>query len=352
MLDFKFWEGKKIFLTGHTGFKGSWTSILLNYLKSDVKGFSLDPPSEINLFSEAKIENLLDDYRGDIRDYELIFNQMKLYSPDIVIHMAAQPLVRRSFIDPLETITTNAIGTANVLFAAQNTPSVKLVLNITTDKCYENKEIKRGYHEDDTLGGFDPYSASKGCSELISKSFEKTFFREKNIQLSSVRAGNVIGGGDWAEDRLLPDLLHAIENKKKPIIRNPKSVRPWQHVLEPICGYLKLVEKMNNFPGEFCEAWNFGPELNDIKEVSWITRETLNLWGENCSWEEEVLRENKESKILMLDISKAKNRLKWFPKWKIKDSLEKVVQWHRAWLTGYDAFELCKKDIESYMGKN
>ena len=255
-----FWKNKKVFLTGHTGFKGSWLAIWLNSLGAKIKGYSLEPPNNsFNLYSEAKVDNFVNSEINDICNYELLCASILKFSPDIIFHMAAQPLVRLSYEDPLKTFETNIMGTANILNAASKSNSVKAIVNITTDKCYENNEWYWGYKETDPMGGKDPYSSSKGCSELVTTAYRESFFRDRNIGIATARAGNVIGGGDWAKDRLIPDILKSFQNKKEVIIRNPNSIRPWQHVLEPIFGYLLLAENLFNKPKSFSDAFNFGP---------------------------------------------------------------------------------------------
>ena len=344
-----FWKNKKVFLTGHTGFKGSWMAIWLSHLGAEVKGYSLEPPTNPSLFVEAKVESLIESEINDIRDYTKLSLSIKNFSPDIVIHMAAQPLVRASYINPLETYETNVMGTANILHAAIESPTIKAIVNITTDKCYENREIDIAYKEDDPMGGFDPYSSSKGCAELLTTAFRQSFFRHKNIGIATARAGNVIGGGDWAEDRLIPDILRAFESNKPVIIRNPHSTRPWQHVLEPLSGYLMLAENLYNNPINFSEGWNFGPNYKDVQPVDIIVESMSKFWP-NSSWELDQSDNPHEANLLRLDISKAKSKLNWYPIWSLQESLEKIVQWHKTWSSKKIKIQdLCVNEIQQYM---
>lgn len=344
-----FWKNKKVFLTGHTGFKGSWMAIWLSELGAIVKGYSLDPPSEPSLFKEANIESLIESEINDIRDYNQLSKSISKFSPEIIMHMAAQPLVRASYKNPIETYETNVMGTVNILHAALKSSNTKAVVNITTDKCYENREIDVAYKETDPMGGFDPYSSSKGCAELVTSAFTKSFYRNKNIGLASVRAGNVIGGGDWAEDRLIPDILRAFESNKSVIIRNPNSTRPWQHVLEPLSGYLTLAKKLYDSPEEYSQSWNFGPNYEDVKPVKTIVNFMSSLWPKS-SWELDKSDNPHEANLLKLDISKAKSKLNWHPKWALDKSLEKIVQWHKLWLSkNINAKNLCIDQIHEYM---
>lgn len=343
-----FWKNKKVFLTGHTGFKGSWMAIWLSHLGAEVKGYSLEPPTNPSLFVEAKVESLIESEINDIRDYTKLSLSIKKFSPDIVIHMAAQPLVRASYINPLETYETNVMGTANILHAAIESPTIKAIVNITTDKCYENREIDIAYKEDDPMGGFDPYSSSKGCAELVTSAYRESFLRNKNIGIASVRAGNVIGGGDWAEDRLIPDILRAFESNKSVVIRNPQATRPWQHVLEPLSGYLILAEKLYDSPSEFSEGWNFGPNYSDVKPVGTILDYITKLWP-GSSWQLDKSENPHEANLLKLDISKAKQKLNWKPTWNLETSLEKIIHWHNTWLSkSNDTQDICIKEIEQY----
>jgi len=348
MVDKNFWNGKKVFLTGHTGFKGSWLSIWLSSLGSEVRGYSLDPQTSPSLYNEARIYSIIDSHIGDIRDQEKLYKSMIEFNPDIVIHMAAQPLVRDSYEVPIDTFDINVIGTAKVFEVARSCDNLKVILNITTDKCYENDGRLHGYKESDPMGGYDPYSASKGCSELVTSSYRRSFFYDKGVALSSVRAGNVIGGGDWANDRLIPDILMSFEKSEPVLIRNPKATRPWQHVLEPLSGYLMLAQKMHDKVDRYSEGWNFGPNKQDVKPVDWILNKMINKWP-GSSWEFDKNYSPHEANFLQLDITKAKSELGWRPVWGLGYTLDKIVDWHRAWLNKENMQTVCLTEIKDYM---
>ncbi len=347
-----FWKNKKVFITGHTGFKGTWLSLWLEMMGAEIYGFSLEPVDKPNLFSEVRLNKKITNIFGDIRDYDFLQKHLIKFNPDIVIHMAAQPLVRQSYIDPLETFSTNIMGTANLLEVIRKCDNIKAVVNITTDKCYENKEWHWGYREDEALGGYDPYSSSKACSELITSAYRSSYFRHTDTSIASARAGNVIGGGDWSCDRLIPDILRSFEKNIPVLVRNPTSIRPWQHVLEPISGYLVLAEKLFKTKTTYAEAWNFGPNDEDSRSVEWILNEIINIWGDNASWEKDCGENPHEANYLKLDISKVKNRLNWRPTWQIDKTLEKIVVWHKNWLAGVPAIELCHNDIHTFIKDN
>jgi CDP-glucose 4,6-dehydratase len=347
MIDKDFWQGKRVFLTGHTGFKGSWLSLWLFSLGAKVRGYSLNPPTTPSLFNEAKVDSLIDSYIGDIRDQDTLHESMVSFSPDILIHMAAQPLVRCSYNEPIETYEVNVIGTAKVLEVARSCSNLKAIVNITTDKCYENDGRTEGYKENDPMGGYDPYSSSKGCAELVTSSYRRSFLQEQGIGLASVRAGNVIGGGDWANDRLIPDILRSFENGDSVVIRNPKATRPWQHVLEPLSGYLFLAQKLYKDQKEYAEGWNFGPNEQDVKPVDWILDKMIGNWP-NSSWELDENFSPHEASFLKLDFSKAKSKLDWNPVWELSHTLEKIVNWHQAWLNKEDIQARCLAEIEEY----
>jgi CDP-glucose 4,6-dehydratase len=346
-IDKDFWRGKRVFLTGHTGFKGSWLSLWLCSLGAKVRGYSLNPPTTPSLFNEAKVDSLIDSYMGDIRDQDILHESMVSFNPDILIHMAAQPLVRYSYNEPIETYEVNVIGTAKVLEVARSCSNLKAIVNITTDKCYENDGRTEGYKENDSMGGYDPYSSSKGCAELVTSSYRRSFLQEQGIGLASVRAGNVIGGGDWADDRLIPDILRSFENGDSVVIRNPKATRPWQHVLEPLSGYLVLAQKLYKDQKEYAEGWNFGPNEQDVKPVDWILDKMIGNWPVS-SWELEESSSPYEAGFLKLDISKAKSKLGWNPVWELSHTLEKIVNWHQAWLNKEDMQARCLAEIEEY----
>jgi CDP-glucose 4,6-dehydratase len=348
VIDKDFWQGKRVFLTGHTGFKGSWLSLWLFSLGAEVKGYALNPPTSPSLFNEAKVSSIIDSQIGDIRDQDTLHESMTEFNPDILIHMAAQPLVRYSYEAPIETYEVNVIGTAKVLEVARNCSNLKAIVNITTDKCYENDERSEGYKESDPMGGYDPYSSSKGCAELVGSAYRRSFLQNQGIGLASVRAGNVIGGGDWADDRLIPDILRSFEKNNPVIIRNPKATRPWQHVLEPLAGYLILAQKLYKDQKEYAEGWNFGPNDNDVKSVDWILNKMIGKWP-NSSWKLDSSSNPHEANFLQLDISKAESKLGWKPVWELSYTLEKIIDWHQAWLNKEDMQAVCLSEIKVYM---
>jgi CDP-glucose 4,6-dehydratase len=347
VIDQGFWQGKRVFLTGHTGFKGSWLSLWLASLGAEVKGYALNPPTSPSLFNEAKIDSIVDSQIGDIRDQDTLHESMTGFNPDILIHMAAQPLVRYSYEVPIETYEVNVIGTAKVLEVARNCPSLKAIVNITTDKCYENDGRSEGYKESDPMGGYDPYSSSKGCAELVASAYRRSFLQDQGIGLTSVRAGNVIGGGDWADDRLIPDILRSFEKSEPVVIRNPKATRPWQHVLEPLSGYLILAQKLYKDQEEYAEGWNFGPNDNDAKPVDWILDKMIAKWP-NSSWKLDQNSSPHEAGFLKLDITKAESKLGWKPVWELSYTLEKIIAWHQAWLNKEDMQAVCLAEIKEY----
>lgn len=347
-IDVDFWRGKRVLLTGHTGFKGSWLSLWLQAMRADLCGLSLLPPTTPNLFSEAKVGGGMKSVIGDIRDYETVRAVFAEFNPEIVIHMAAQPLVRLSYKDPIATYATNVMGTVHVLEAARHSGCVKAVVNVTTDKCYENKEWVWGYREDEPMGGYDPYSNSKGCSELVSSAFRQSFFQSSGIALATARAGNVIGGGDWALDRLVPDILRAFESKEPVVIRNPHSTRPWQHVLEPLSGYLALTQRLYTEGQRFAEGWNFGPSDEDARPVQWIVERMVAEWGGESSWQIDGGQHPHEAHYLKLDISKARSKLGWTPRWTLEETLGRIIHWHKAWLAGENVSAVCLEQIKQF----
>ena len=348
MIDQEFWKGKRVFLTGHTGFKGSWLSLWLYSLGAEVRGYALNPPTSPSLFREAKIDTIIDSQIADIRDQDTLHESMTGFNPDILIHMAAQPLVRYSYDAPIETYEVNVIGTAKVLEVARSCPNLRAIVNITTDKCYENDGRAEGYKENDPMGGYDPYSSSKGCAELVASSYRRSFLQDQGIGIASVRAGNVIGGGDWADDRLIPDILRSFEKNKPVVIRNPKATRPWQHVLEPLSGYLILAQNLYKDQKKYAEGWNFGPNEKDVQPVDWILDKMISKWP-NSSWELDNNSNPHEAGFLKLDISKAKSKLGWSPVWELSQTLERIVSWHQAWLNKDDMQAVCLTEIEEYM---
>jgi CDP-glucose 4,6-dehydratase len=346
-IDKDFWRGKRVFLTGHTGFKGSWLSLWLSLLGTEVRGYSLNPPTTPSLFNEARIDSIVDSQIGDIRDQEALYESMTTFNPDILIHMAAQPLVRYSYNAPIETYEVNVIGTAKVLEVARSCPNLKAIVNITTDKCYENDGRSEGYKEGHPMGGYDPYSSSKGCAELVASAYRRSFLQDQGVGVASVRAGNVIGGGDWADDRLIPDILRSFEKGEAVIIRNPKATRPWQHVLEPLSGYLMLAQKLYKNQNKYAEGWNFGPNEQDVKPVDWILDNLILKWP-GSSWKLDTNSNPHEAGFLKLDISKAKSKLGWSSVWKLSQTLEKIVSWHQAWLNKEDMQAICFAEIKEY----
>ena len=346
----EFWRGKRVLLTGHTGFKGSWLSLWLQSVGAALRGLSLTPPTEPALFNVARIAEGMDHYIADIRDYAAVKSAMGDFKPEIVIHMAAQPLVRLSYQQPIETYATNVMGTVHVLEAARHAGSVRAIINVTTDKCYENREWVWGYREDEPMGGDDPYSSSKGCAELVSSAYRESFLKDAGIGMATVRAGNVIGGGDWAQDRLIPDVLRAFQDKRPVLIRNPYSIRPWQHVLEPLSGYLLLAERLCATGQTDSEGWNFGPFDQDARTVQWIVEYLCEDWSDDASWTLQPGEHPHEASFLKLDISKARQRLQWTPRWSLETALKRITEWHRAWLSGQDMRAFCLNQISLYRG--
>ena len=329
-----FWQGKRVFLTGHTGFKGGWLSLWLQSMGAEVYGYALKSPTEPNFYTESGAYKGMSRSRiADIRDLDKLRNAMQAAHPEIVFHLAAQPLVRYSYKKPIETYEVNVMGTVHVLESVRATSSVKVVVNITTDKCYENREWSWGYREDEAMGGFDPYSSSKGCAELVSGAYRRSFLESDSIALATARAGNVIGGGDWAEDRLIPDFLRAMDAGITLSIRSPHSTRPWQHVLEPLSGYLSLAESLFTHGESFAEGWNFGPNDEDARSVSWIVEQLAEI-RQDVQWQCDDSEQPHEANYLKLDSSKAKARLNWQAKWRLQTALEKTIEWHQAWKTG------------------
>jgi len=350
MVNQDFWKGKKVFLTGHTGFKGSWLSLWLSSMGALVKGYALEPETAPALFQEAGISDLIDSEIGDIRNFETLSKSLNPFNPDILIHMAAQPLVRLSYKEPVETYATNVMGTVHVMEASRTCSNLKAIVSVTTDKCYENKEWLWGYRENEAMGGHDPYSSSKGCAELVTSAYRSSFFhKEGDAAVASARSGNVIGGGDWSEDRLIPDILKAFEKSQPVIIRNPLSTRSWQHVLEPLSGYLILAEALYKDGNKFGEAWNFGPNDQDCRPVNWILDKMVKYWEGNSSWELDKNNNPHEAGFLKLDCSKAKARLNWEPKWDLDTTISLIVNWHQEWLAGKNIQQQCLKEIEAFI---
>ncbi|MDB5619766.1 CDP-glucose 4,6-dehydratase [Tardiphaga sp.] len=344
MVSPSFWAGKRVFLTGHTGFKGSWLSIWLKHLGANVTGFALAPPSHPSLFEVAQVANGMTSIIGDIRDARTLQEALVSARPEIVIHMAAQPIVRLSYHEPVETYATNVMGLVHLFEAVRKSPGIRAVVNVTSDKCYENKEWLWGYRESEPMGGHDPYSSSKGCAELVTAAYRRSFFNEENyathgIALASARAGNVIGGGDWAADRLIPDMMRAIEAGRPVAIRNPHAIRPWQHVLEPLSGYLALAEKLHTHGPAFAEGWNFGPAESDARPVQWIVEQLTTMWGDGASWQLDTAEgQPHEAHYLKLDCSKSRMLLNWQPKWSLNQALHMITDWHKCALQGDDMY--------------
>jgi CDP-glucose 4,6-dehydratase len=348
-----FWRGKRVLLTGHTGFKGSWMSLWLQSMGAQVVGYALNPPTQPSLFETANVAEGMTSIIGDIRDLTKLLAVFAEYKPEIVFHMAAQPLVRYSYSEPVETYSTNVMGTVNLLEAVRQTPGVKAVVNITTDKCYENREWDWAYRENEPMGGYDPYSSSKGCAELVSAAYRSSYFNVNNyeqhgVALATVRAGNVIGGGDWAQDRLIPDILAAFEQGKTVNIRNPHSVRPWQHVLEPLRGYLTLAERLHDHGISYAEGWNFGPNDEDAKPVGWIVEKMAGLWGNTATWQNDAGDHPHEANYLKLDISKARKHLDWHPALRLEDALKFIIDWSKQRQAGANVRALTLEQIRIY----
>ena len=331
-VDPHFWSGKKVFLTGHTGFKGSWITVWLSSMGAKVTGFSLAPNTNPNLFEEAGVAALcVRSYIEDIRDLTSLQKAMIEAEPDVLIHMAAQPLVRHSYNNPVETYAINVMGTVHVLESARYIDSLRATVIVTTDKCYENKEWVWGYRENEPMGGYDPYSNSKGCAELVTAAYRQSYFSSdsKRNSIASVRAGNVIGGGDWSEDRLIPDAIKAFQSEQVLKIRNPYATRPWQHVLEPLSGYLVLTQALYQKGYEFSSAWNFGPLDEGNRTVEEVVNLLISEWGNSASWEKESLGQRHEAGLLKLDCSKAHSLLGWYPRWSLEVAVQKIVEWQK-----------------------
>ncbi len=345
-----FWEGKRVFLTGHTGFKGSWLLLWLTSMKAKVTGYALAPNTQPNLFEYLGLDRLVESsHIADIRDLVKLQYAMQVAQPDILIHMAAQPLVRYSYSNPVETYSTNVMGTVHVLEVARMVKSLKATVIVTTDKCYENKEWAWGYRENEPIGGYDPYSNSKGCAELVTAAYRQSFFSHNDHGLASARAGNVIGGGDWSKDRLIPDAIRAFEANKPLLIRNPLAIRPWQHVLEPLSGYLILAEALYQDGHAYASPWNFGPRAEDARPVSEVIDMLVGQWGNSASWALEPSKQPHEASLLNLDCSKARQYLSWSPKWGLEMAIEKIVGWQRAFQNKKNMQSFTLEQINQYM---
>lgn len=342
------WSGRRVFLTGHTGFKGSWLALCLVRRGAKVRGFALEPSTEPNLFTAASVARDVEDVRGDIRDFHALESGLSDFAPEVVFHLAAQPIVRASYSDPLLTYSTNAMGTANVLEAVRQTESVRAVVCITTDKVYRDQDWEWAYRETDPLGGHDPYASSKACAELVTASYRASFLSENKVAVASARAGNVIGGGDWSCDRLIPDLIRGFESKQPVLIRNPKAIRPWQHVLDPLGGYILLAQHL--LAGEFrhATAFNFGPLDSDIWPVDRIATRLANGWGEGAAWIQDVSANPHESRILRVDSSRARIDLGWRPRLNTEAALDWTLEWYRARADGADMRKTTLTQIDAY----
>jgi CDP-glucose 4,6-dehydratase len=351
-LNSDFWRGKRVFLTGHTGFKGAWLSLWLSELGAQVTGYSIGVPTEPSFFAVARVAQRVRDTRGDVRDCDGLRSAVQAAMPEIVIHMAAQSLVRQSYASPVETYATNVMGTVHVLEAARELPSVRALLVVTSDKCYENREVSRGYRETDPMGGRDPYSSSKGCQEIVTSAYRASFFHATagTTAVASARAGNVIGGGDWAADRLVPDAMRAFAKGEPLEVRSPASVRPWQHVLEPLSGYLLLTERLFKQGQRWAAGWNFGPLDEDARPVEVVVKRLVQGWGNGARWTTAGGQHPHEAGLLMLDCTKARTELGWTPRWRLDRALDAVIDWYRAWSRRADMQSFSLRQIEDYGG--
>ena len=349
-----FWNGKRVFMTGHTGFKGGWLSLWLTSMGAKVTGYALAPNTMPNFFEVAKIASSLEQsHIADIRDLEKLQKAMAQARPEIVIHMAAQPLVRYSYANPVETYATNVMGTVHVLESIRNSDCVRSVVIVTTDKCYENKERVLGYREDEPMGGYDPYSSSKGCAELVTSAYRQSFFSPEKfdqhcVAIASARAGNVIGGGDWSEDRLIPDAIKAFEVKEFLMIRNPLATRPWQHVLEPLSGYLVLAQALYERGVQFGGPWNFGPRDEDARPVKEVINLLIKNWGSPAAWQQEYSEQPHEAHSLKLDCTKAREYLSWVPKWSLEMAMQNITDWYHAYQRDENMQQVSLQQITQY----
>jgi len=356
LIDKSFWNNRKVFITGHTGFKGSWLCLWLSSMGAKVHGYALEPPTKPSLYELAEVDGLVTSTIADIRNGDRLKESIQAAAPEIVIHMAAQPLVRESYKIPAETYAINVMGTVNLLEAVRTCNSVRAVVNVTTDKCYENHEWSWGYRENEPMGGYDPYSSSKGCSELVTSAYRRSFFNSSDpktlkpaVSIASARAGNVIGGGDWATDRLICDCVRALLAEEKIIIRNPQAIRPWQHVLEPLSGYLLLSQRLYEEGERYAEGWNFGPNDEDAKPVKWIVQRLCEKWGENSSYDLDKANHPHEAHYLKLDCSKAKALLGWRPRWNLERTIDSIVEWTLAFRNGQDVRAITLNQLEDYL---
>lgn len=350
MFDLNFYKSKKVLVTGHTGFKGSWMCKVLTNMGAEVAGYSLNPPTNPSLFEIAEIEKDIKSYIGDIRDLKKLKAVFDEFQPEIVLHLAAQPIVRDSYKDPVYTYETNVMGTVNILECVRNSKSVKSFLNVTTDKVYENKEWCWGYRENEPLDGYDPYSNSKSCSELVTHSYKNSFFKDSDIAISTARAGNVIGGGDFANDRIVPDCIRAAEKKEDIIVRNPHSTRPYQHVLEPVYAYLMIAAKQYE-DGKYAGYYNVGPDDVDCFTTGNLVDLFISKWGEGMKWIDKFDGGPHEANFLKLDCSKLKSTFGWKPHWNLDTAIEMTVEWTKCWLSGGNIRECMDKEIEKFLSE-
>lgn len=353
-MDRTFWQGKRVLLTGHTGFKGSWLSLWLQAAGVELLGYALHPPTNPSLFEVARVAEGMISVIGDVTDYEHLREVVVNFKPEIVIHMAAQTVVHTSYVDPINNYKTNVMGTVHLLDAIRQVDSVKAVVNVTSDKCYENREWVWGYRETDTLGGYDPYSSSKACAEIVTAAYRNSFFNlsnyaEHGTAIATARAGNVIGGGDWTANGLIADIVRSFLEQKPILIRNPYATRPWQHVLDALNGYLTLAECLYNKGPAFAEAWNFGPHESDVKPVDWIVEKMLALWGEGVSWEKDQDYQFHESNSLSLNCSKARLKLGWEPRMSLEAALTQIITWTKGYQAGSDMRALTIDTIRQFM---
>jgi CDP-glucose 4,6-dehydratase len=345
-----FWKGKRVLLTGHTGFKGSWLSLWMQRLGAEVAGYSLAPPSQPSLFEIAGVSRGMRSEAGDVRDLQGLARAIGSHQAEVVVHLAAQSLVRPSYADPVETYSTNVMGTVNLLEAVRHNPSTRVVVVVTSDKCYENREWHWGYRENEPMGGHDPYSNSKGCAELVTAAFRQSYFSGEGgrVAIASARAGNVIGGGDWAADRLVPDIVRSLAAGKPAGIRRPASIRPWQHVLEPLAGYLLLAEALWRDRDRFAGGWNFGPADSEAKPVAWIAERLCRVWGDGATWSNLAVDDVHEAGLLKLDSSKARAELGWQPRLDLGQSIDWIAQWYKAHAAGADMQAFTNGQIDRY----
>lgn len=348
-----FWTGRRVLVTGHTGFKGGWLCLWLRHMGAEVIGYALEPPTQPSLFESARVGKGMHSVLGDVRDFEALWSVVRESRPEVIFHLAAQPLVMPAYRQPLETYAINVLGTVHLLEAVRRTAGVRVVVNVTSDKCYENREWLWGYREDEPMGGHDPYSSSKGCAELVTAAYRRSFFAHRPTQagvaLASARAGNVIGGGDWAEDRLVPDVIRSFQAGRAVTLRQPDAVRPWQHVLEPLGGYLTLAERLWRDGPDFAQGWNFGPSEADARPVGWLVERLAALWGEGACWRLSDTPHPHEARYLKLDCTKARVQLNWWPRWPLDRALTETVSWYRAAHAGVDMRAFSLRQLERFM---